>query len=150
MNKEQRWKKLDDKKQKLRWHANYFEALINRVSQNCRNMQSDLRYSWLLSLNRRGTHLADPVYQKLEDVYQNNEHYDWKSYLRDALARIGNRTMTQEEYELLEIVPKENLIGYKLDERLKDLEERITHIHGPFYCNRHPRTKKDPFNEGGR
>jgi hypothetical protein len=33
--------------------------------------------------------------------------------------------MTQEEYELIESIPEDNLITYRLDERLKDLTKRI-------------------------
>lgn len=125
MNKEQQLKKVKDKALALSKKALHYETLVGGILRNIMLMQTSDKYAHLRDLNALGTHLSDPVYQKLSDAGRGVNSMPDTSYIDDALRRIGNRTMTQEEYELLEKIPQEKLISYRLDERLRDLQKRL-------------------------
>lgn len=161
MNKEQKWKELRDKASEKVHKVENCRNLVEKIHTNSIYIQSNYRYAHLLDLNARGTHLSDPVYQKLHRYHLKNDVYQRTiSYIGDALTRIGNRTMTQEEYEIFENASDKTLrdLDRDLDERLKNLTKKIGKIrspsggaywaYGPFYLNRRLRTKNDTPNEG--
>ena len=159
MNKEQKWKEFEDKALTLVHKAQGYQNLVNRIQMNCRDMKSNGKYAHLLDLNARGTHLFDPIFQKLDRNYlKRDKRWAYNEYINGALVRIGNRTMTEEEYKMLENVVEEKLVDLDLDEKLKGLQKKINKKRiasggvywygGPFYCHRTPRTECDPFNEG--
>jgi len=150
MEKKQKWKKIEDKSFELARKAQNYQNLVKRIRANYDSMRSNETYAHLLDLNARGTHLSDPIYQKLSRNYLKRDTM-WanNSYINDALVRIGNRTMTQEEYEILKDVSDEKIVDWDLDERLKDLRKKldkkkspkggVSWMDGPFYCHRLPR-----------
>lgn len=159
MTQEQKWKELESKALKEVHKAQSHQYLVKKINKNCRDMKSDERYAHLLDLNARGTHLSDSVFQKLDRNYcKRDPMRAMNSYINDALVRIGNRTMTPEEYEILESVTDDKLVNWDLDEKLRDLQKRIDKkrapnggaywCSGPFYCHRTPRTENDLFNKG--
>ena len=130
------------------WKATEGLNTVKRVVSNCKHMQSNPKYDHLLDLNARGVHLEDLIYQKLaRNLYKMDSMWAFNQYLIAALCRIGNRTMTEQEYLLIGEVSEDNLVDWTLDERLKGFKGGANWNHGPFYCHKTPRNKEDPFYE---
>jgi len=123
MKTEEKFKELGERAQSLVHQAQRKHELINRVHSNCRNMQYGRKRDWLRDLNARGTHLEDPVYQKLERVNRENSgSYSLSLYSRDALERIGNRRMDEEEYNMILESEDEELVS---SEKIRYIEYKI-------------------------
>jgi len=142
MKREERHQQVKDKAQNLFHTAQEYQRLVDRIFSHCRAInrmgrndrekRQDERRDQLLSLDSRGVHLTDPIYQKLIRAGNGINGLYERSYIDSALARMGNRTMTGKEYSLINEVPEENLIGgWRLDERLENLNPKGTYD-GPF------------------
>ena len=116
--KKQRWDELDSRVLKEKHRVDNYLDMIKRIRRNHQDISGNERYAHLRDLNNMGTHLSDPVYQKLDRVRRDNVGDNY--FIKNALTRIGNRTMTQEEYDMLCNVPGENLVDYQLNEELKN------------------------------
>ena len=162
MNKmdEQKFKEVEERAQRAAWKTNAWLATTKRVASNCRSMQYSPRYAHLRDLNARGVHLDDPVYKKLDTFTRRHSNFRNDSndyYVRDALCRIGNRTMTEEEYNLLNETPLERFKDIYLDKRFQTLIKQLDNCYGPngevywaqgpFFAHNTPRNKEDPFHE---
>ena len=145
------WGKLIGKAFNLSKKAQAYKDRVNWVERNCRAMQYSAHYNHLEILDKMGNHLSDPVFQKLARNYLKENNCFWSNgYMSDALARIGNRTMTQKEYEILRDVSEDNLVNHRLDQRLRDVKkdlEKTIHpekgapwCHGPFGAGKIPKT----------
>ena len=122
MKTEQRFREIEERTLKLVHQAQNRYELAKRVHSNCNHMQYSREYDWLRDLNARGNHLEDPVYQKLERIsYGHSNCY----YVQNALSRIGNRTMTEKEYNLILDAEDEELIYDSLNERIRNLKDKI-------------------------
>ena len=150
---EQKFKEIEERTLKLVHQAQSRYELARRVHSNCNNMQYDRKYAWLRDLDAQGTHLEDPVYQKLERL---NYGYSDRYYVQDALSRVGNRTMTEEEYNLILEAEDKDLIYASLCERVQNIKDKIDKkkssnggvwwAQGPFFSGG-PRNKYDPFHK---
>lgn len=143
----QRFTRSIEKAQDDVYGANRRLEIIKKVASNCESIRDSERNCRLLDANARGCHLEDPVYQKLIRASLRSIHLR-NGYLLAALQRIGNRTMTEKEYSLLEEIPGVQLEDYPLDKRLIAFDNRkgVEIKDGPFFFDK-PRDRTDYFRE---
>ena len=147
METEQKFKEIEERTLNLVLQAQSRHELARRVHSNCNHMQYSREYDWLRDLNARGTHLDDPVYKKLERI---SYGHPGRYYVKNALSRIGNRTMTEEEYHLILEAEDEELIYDFSSERVRNIKNKIDQqvcwAQGPFFPGG-PRNRRDVFHE---
>ena len=133
---------------RISWKSQAYLEMLKRIYYN--SPGGSILGERLLQFNDRGIHLDDFVFQKLQRSYNTQCNLLMRpdtSYIRGALARLGNRTMTEEEYLIIHEMKEESLVGYHQPPKQLEKFNHTRSGFGPFYLNKIPRTKEDLYKE---